>query len=255
MKETISRFAPAIILFLAGLAVIIFGGVTGQDMRFMLGGGSIILIAIFVTLNAMGIINAKISAVISILLAILSIILLYFNFISIKEPIDFRKEKSKRYSAVIQRLKDIRQAEVEYKKQYGGYTGEWDTLFNFLMKDSIAVVKKFGTVPDSLSELEAIKRGIISRDTSLVQAKEYVYDEDYMNLIDDKHDLVIDSLMYVPYTDGSKFELKADTLTRESGMKVSVFQVTDTDPFDPEDVLQVGSLSQPTTSGNWSEER
>jgi len=34
-------------------------------------------------------------------------------------------------------------------------------------------------------------------------------------------------------------------------VKVPVFQATDSKPFDPRDPMQVGSMSDPKTNGNW----
>jgi len=44
----------------------------------------------------------------------------------------FEKIREQREKAVIQRLVEIRKAEVEYKNQNGKYTASFDTLFQFI---------------------------------------------------------------------------------------------------------------------------
>ena len=50
---------------------------------------------------------------------------------SIQAPIKFGNEQKARETQVIQRLKDIRDLEVQYKQANNCYTGSFDTLINF----------------------------------------------------------------------------------------------------------------------------
>ena len=106
---------------------------------------------------------------IQILLVFLILVISYFTYESVMEPIRFKKEKKHRYSKVIQRLKDIRKAELAYKDVNHEFTGSFDTLINFVKFDSMPIVKAIGRIPDelldSITEEEAVKKGIIIRDT------------------------------------------------------------------------------------------
>ena len=64
---------------------------------------------------------------------------------SIKAPIDFGNEKNKREAQVVQRLKDIRDAEVQYKQAHNRYTSNFDTLIDFCSNYMIPVVN---IIPD-----------------------------------------------------------------------------------------------------------
>jgi len=256
MKELISRVAPGIVLSIIGLAVLIFGIQSGQGGIFILGGTALLFVGVVVLLNAFEIISNKISFVLSVLMIVGSGAMAYFNYESINGPIQFLKEKDRRYAHVIQRLKDIREAQVAHKKLTGAYVADFDSLINFIKYDSIPVVKKFGTVPDTLTEDEALAMGIISRDTSLIPAQEVIYKEEYLTTRLANHPLTIDSLPYVPFGDGEKFEMKAGKVERSgSGITVPVFLIVDAAPFDKSDVLIVGSMSDPSTAGNWKEEK
>ena len=50
----------------------------------------------------------------------------------------------------------------------------------FLNTDSVAVIKSEGEAPDSLTELQALEAGLIDRDTAYIDAKSYIFNEDYI---------------------------------------------------------------------------
>jgi hypothetical protein len=63
-------------------------------------------------------------------------------------PVRFEKIREQREKAVIQRLVEIRKAEVEYKNQNGKYTANFDTLFQFIKTAKKKRVIKEGTLTD-----------------------------------------------------------------------------------------------------------
>ncbi|WP_282037438.1 hypothetical protein [Saccharicrinis aurantiacus] len=138
---------------------------------------------------------------------------------SVQKPIRFQKSHEMRSTEVIERLKDIRTAQVAYKTRYDKYTGSFDTLINFVKTDSLQLVKKEGSLSDSLveagwTEEKALKVGLISRDTIAVGVADSLFADSYP----------IDSLRYIPFTDGEQFELGAGIVLTGSGVKVQVFE-------------------------------
>lgn len=71
----------------------------------------------------------------------LVIALVYANFSSVNAPLDFDKKRLERDLVVIDRLVDIRTAQVEYRAQNGRYAATFDELIAFL-DDSMKVVNK-----------------------------------------------------------------------------------------------------------------
>ncbi len=155
---------------------------------------------------------------IRVILFIVIIVLGYYLYESIMEPIRFNREKDKREKAAIERLKDIRKAEVAYKHKYGKFTGSFDTLIHFVKYDSMPVIRAIGSIPDSLygviTDEEAIKRGIIIRDTSYVPILDTLFGKNFP----------IDSIRYVPYCDTAQFFLGAGQIETGSKVKVQVFE-------------------------------
>lgn len=144
-----------------------------------------------------------------IVLAILIVVIGYFVVESIMKPIRFEKEKNKRYDLTIQRLKDVRTAQVAYRSRYNKYTGSFDTLITFLKQGEFKVVKQIGSEDDSLAV--ALKK--VYRDTIRVAVRDSLF-----------KNFPVDSLRFVPFSGGAQFELAAGELETGSKVKVKVFE-------------------------------
>jgi hypothetical protein len=134
------------------------------------------------------------------------------------QPIRFNNEQAKRQNAVVDRLKMIRDVQVAYKTIYEKYTGSFDTLITFAKEGNLKLVKSEGSLTDSmlqagLTEAEAVKQGIIKRDTVLVAVKDSIC-----------KNFNPDSLRYVPFTDKAQFEMGASSITTSSGLVIPVFE-------------------------------
>lgn len=199
------------------------------------------------------------------------VLLGYFCVMSIMRPIDFNKVQAQRYEKVIQKLKDIRTAQVAYKDANHTYTGSFDSLINYIKNDSLKFVRAIGSLTDDqldagMTEREAIKRGLIIRDTIKVAALDTLFGKDYK----------IDELRFVPYTKNTEeFKMARGVIKTGSGVKIQVFEasvrniVIFSDIFDEykEEILefngekkrlgkfmglQVGSIEEANNNiGNW----
>lgn len=255
MNNIFSKILSPLFIGVLGICILAIGGTSGQSGRFMFGGGALLIAAVIIALLNFGIINKKNAIYGSSALALVLIIVLsLMNVNTVNEDIQFAKEKSHRYSHVIQRLKDIRQAEMAYKKEYGVYTGSFDTLTAFLKFDSISVVKITGAIKDGLTEQQSIDSGYYSKDTTRVAAAVNVFDSKYLETRSVGMSLNLDSLRFVPFEGDNVFNLEAGEIRRNS-VTVQVFECYDSKPFDPKDVMTVGSMTSPSTSGNWKEEK
>jgi len=154
--------------------------------------------------------------IIQIALLVVIIVLVYFVINSIMAPVRFNKEKKIREFKVIERLKEIRTAQLTYKSVYGQYTSSFDTLIDFVNNGKLPIVLKKGTVPDSLTTEKALKLGLITRDTTMIFVKD--------SLFKDIENFVIENIQYVPFTNKTvKFTMAANKIERSSVM-VPVFE-------------------------------
>lgn len=190
--------------------------------------------------------------VINLVLAAIVIGLVWVLISSIREPIKFKAEKQKREQAVVDRLMKVRQAQEAFRYMKGGFAPTFDSLSHVLRTDSFAIIKVIGD-PDDPNFT-----GEIIYDTTYVQA----YDSIRAEL-----GMPIDSLAYVPYGGGERFEMQADTITYQStnvpvvevGVRRKVFMGPYKDPrfarydadYNPNSVLKFGNMNAPNLSGNW----
>ena len=181
----------------------------------------------------------------------------YFVFESVQKPLRFNAERDVRYNATVQRLKDIRTAQIAYRSENKKYTGSFDTLIEFLKNGHFKVVQIIGDEDDE----SAVAAGKIRRDTIRVPVLDSLFKKGY----------TVDSIRFVPYTKNAQFEMGIAYL--ETGkVMVPVFEAKI--PFDvllqgldPQLLvnykadrvvktgyagLKVGSLTETTNNaGNW----
>ena len=188
--------------------------------------------------------------------------LVYKSPISLKE---FQEETHYRKAAVIQDLKDIRTAQIAYKDRYKTYADNFESLVSFIKNDSVLLIKAIGETPDSLTEEQALKAGIISRDTIYSPVMESVFGENYLVTRDNRFSFDINELSKVPFTNGqSSYEIDAGRVEKGK-VVVQVFEVStqyktflndlnaDNKGINLEDFIRVGSMSEASINGNWGE--
>ncbi len=158
------------------------------------------------------------------LLVVAAVVLAFMCYQSITIPINFSNEQARREKAIIQRLSDIRTAEVEYRNMKGDYTADFDTLIDFIKNEKRAIVLKEGELTDKqleegMTEKEAVKLGLIKRDTSYVSIQEALFGDKY-------NSTTIDSIRYIPYSQPmQQFELlKGEVTTGSAGITVKVME-------------------------------
>ncbi|MBL1231894.1 MAG: hypothetical protein COA31_004150 [Flavobacteriales bacterium] len=180
----------------------------------------------------------------------------YMNYDSIQSKIELEKEIKKRNKVVQERLENIRDAQIEYKKIKGEYAENFNKLLDFLKNDSIVLVYSEGEVPDSLigQEARALELGIIIRDTTKVPVREELFKENF--------DKVVKDMNIVPFSDGVEFEIASGEIEKGKVM-VKVFEVKTpyknvyngldlkNEGVDLDAYIAVGSMEEPTTNGNW----
>jgi hypothetical protein len=156
----------------------------------------------------------------NIVFSVIILVLAYFLIQSIMEPIRFNREKDARETAIKERLIDIRTAQEAFKSVKGYYTGSFDTLITFLKTDSLPLVFRRGALTDEMiaegitSEREAVKRGLISRDTSYIPVRDSIFYQGYL----------IEDLRFVPGMENTEFQMSAGRVMTTSMVMVNVFE-------------------------------
>ena len=89
--------------------------------------------------------------IVQLILALVIVGLVYVIYDQISTPIRFENVKKAKEEAVIERIKDIRTAERAFKSKYQHFTGDFDTLINFVLNDSIEGQRRIVDEDDSVA--------------------------------------------------------------------------------------------------------
>ena len=153
-----------------------------------------------------------------ILLAVAVVLLAYMCYRSIMGPIEFKDERDRRENLIKARLIDIRKAQIEYKNIHKVHAANFDELSKFFKDEKLPFLIKEGVLTDEqlekgMTEKEAVKKGLIRRDTVWVTAVDTLFGKGYN----------VDDLRNVPGAN-VQFTMDTATLTSGSGYTVKVFQ-------------------------------
>ncbi len=179
---------------------------------------------------------------------------------SVVTPINFEEKRADREVAVVKNLVALRTAEVEFKAQHGRFTADLDSLIDFLKTAPKKEVYKVGSLTEQqlesgMTEHKAVK----VLETAKLKAQrakqfenedalyEYVWANDkevianklqgfrrdtiLNNLIEvtykgEFNAENIENIIYIPYTDGVKFEAEVnDNYTTSQGIRVPLFEI------------------------------
>lgn len=169
-----------------------------------------------------------------IILPIAVLVLSYFLYESVASRVRYEKEVQRVEEKVINRLKDIKTAQMVYKEIHGVFAPNFEVLISAIKTEKIPLIKQEGELIDSTS--------VVKMDTTYVSiiGPEGRFPEGF----------VVDSLPFVPLSDKVQFTINAGFVDK-NGVKVPVFLVEDPKPFNKKRALRVGSMDEPVYSGNW----
>ncbi len=203
---------------------------------------------------------------IQVVLWIASIFFAYKIYDSISGPITFNQTKIKRYSKVINVMKDIRTAQIAHKDVKGVYANNFDSLIKFIDEGIFTLLEKRDS---SYLEYDRIYRIDMLREVIVTDTLGFVAVKDSLFQTSDRYKKM--SNIPIEGLQDSVFKITS-TIINKNGYKVPVFEVKvskNTLLFDqdqdlvkqenetvsvdgvngPEIIL--GSLTNVSTNGNW----
>ena len=198
-------------------------------------------------------------------LYVISVVLAYQIYLSVMAPITFNKTREERFSSVIEKLKDIRDAQVAYRTVNGEFAKDFESLISFIDTGVYTITQQKDS---SFMRYNRVYRIDMQVDTVVVDTLGTVAVKDSLF----KGDSSYKTLFSVPFAqNGERFEMKADVVNKQ-GFDAPVFEASvkkDVVLYDqPKDLLArenahnsieevngntiiVGSLTDVSTSGNW----
>ncbi|TDQ31022.1 hypothetical protein [Zeaxanthinibacter enoshimensis] len=203
--------------------------------------------------------------ILQIVLWIVCIVFGYLIYRSVTGPIEFQKVKEERFSKVISKLKDIRNAQEAYKQVNKRYANDFNSLVQFVDTGKYTITQKRDS---SYMEFDKTYQIDMLKEVTIVDTLGFVAVKDSLFKNDDRYK----TMMNVPYAQNDeKFTMKADVIDK-NGYRVPVFEARvakDVVLYDqPKDLkarenaqvgveevngayIIVGSLNEVSTSGNW----
>ncbi|NNE76002.1 MAG: hypothetical protein HKN31_02905 [Pricia sp.] len=203
--------------------------------------------------------------VIQIVLWFVCIGLGYLIYQSVTGPIEFNQVKQERFSKVIAKLKDIRNAQEAYKTVNKRYAKDFNSLIQFIDTGNYTITQQRDSSYmefDKTYQIDMLKEVKIIDTLGMVSIKDSLF----------KNDTRYKNLMDVPTAQGGeKFEMDAG-IVEKSGYKAPVFEAKvdkavvlydqpqtllekEKAEIGVEEVngpfIKVGSLDEVSTSGNW----
>ena len=133
---------------------------------------------------------------------ILVIGLSYALYSAIMNPITFNKEKNKRSAAVIERLKDVRKAQLAFKEVNRYYASNFDELIPLIDTGVFTIVERRD---DTLKYYNKIYREYQLKDTTYIDTlgfssiKDSIFGKNYN----------LQNLRLIPHSKGAEIELRA----------------------------------------------
>ena len=176
---------------------------------------------------------------------------------SIQAPIKFGKAQSERESQVVQRLIDIRNAEVLYKNANNKYTASFDSLIAFCQTAEIPIVN---IIPDPT---DTTFTRTINDTIAFIKVMDSIAGR--------RENYNINDMRFVPFSSPQqKFELEAGFIKR-NGIDIPVFEArtpyevyligldqqrilnakAEKESINRYAGLKVGSMEEASTDGNW----
>lgn len=201
---------------------------------------------------------------IQVVLWVLCIFFSYKIYDSINGPIEFNRVKNERYSKVINRLKEIRKAQIAHKDVRGAYANNFDSLVSFIETGIFTLIERRDSSYmeyDRVYRIDMLREIVVTDTLGFVPVKDSLFkDDSYKNL----------AVVPVEGIDAT-FKINANVIDK-NGYQVPVFEVkvaknivlhdqnkdllkqeNETVSVDgvngPEIVL--GSITDVSTNGNW----
>lgn len=155
-----------------------------------------------------------------IILAVAIVGLVYVIYDQIATPISFEKEMKQQKTQVIERIKDIRTAQRAFKSKYQRFTGNFDTLANFILNDTLELERKIVDEDDSVAMAMLKKMGKKNVEKFNIAVIDTIFAPKKLSKTD------VENLRYIPGTDKkAQYIMEAGVITTESKVVIPVVEV------------------------------
>jgi Ca2+/Na+ antiporter len=165
LVQALGKYVISAILIILGLIFLIkyLGGdaIESQPATMLLSAILLIGVGIVAIPDILTAIPQKMYRFLLLIAVVLSAFLAYQVWYSVDEEIEFQAKREAINETVVQRLIDIRDAQIAYNEVYGKFTNNFDTLRAFINAPVIPVPYKMGSFHDTLPEIASLEKGYV----------------------------------------------------------------------------------------------
>lgn len=161
----------------------------------------------------------KVKTLFNILLVIVALGLAFLATRSILRPEKYKAAYNQRAEDIRVRLVTIRAVQQVYRNEFKRYTGDIDTLVDFVNNGIVHIVKMSGDIPDDMTEEAAFKAGLIQKMTETIPARDKIFEID-PNVTAEN----LRNFEFIPHGDGRKFEIQLGTISSRT-YEIPVYRI------------------------------
>ncbi len=289
LGKKLSQYVITIVLVVFGLMFLVkyLSGdeLESQPVAMLIGSIFLIIVGVLAAPDVMSKFPVGITRILGLVGVVLAIFLGWSVWTSVSSEIEFLDTKDRINSRVIQRLKDIREAQEAYAEFNGKYTSNFDTLIAWVKSPVVPITFRMGaffldsmpeekyyelgyvlkrdevdSVADELGMNREEFKELINRNKTAYKVVDTIftsfYDENFAPDVRRTRKLPpvdLDSLPYSPYK-GERWFIRTGSVEK-GGLRRPTILVQDPTPFGRDkvkkDTLRFGSLDEPITDGNW----
>ena len=290
----LKKYSVPTLFAVLGLALIITGFTTEQNLTFIVAAFLILITALISFLNVSGRLSASLTLIIGLCSCGCSLIIMSISFFSVSNTIEYQENYRNCKELSRLNLSDLRTAQKAHFEQYKTYAGDWETIINFIENGTVNSVISEGSVPsrkitdaernfiyrdnrpidNNMNEFEAYKLSKskicpvdlkdFKRDTVKVSFIKTTFTENrsYLKERLDNELGAFDAkaLRYIPFTDNKKeWIIKSDKIIIGID-SIATVRVEGFIPFTKikgqktKELIYFGKLEMSDLSGSWEEE-
>lgn len=154
-----------------------------------------------------------------IILAVAIVGLVYVIYVQISTPIRFDKETKAKKAQVIDRIKDIRTAQRDFKSKYQHFTASFDSLSAFVLTDTLELERKIVDEDDSAAMAMLKKSGKKNIEKFKIAVIDTIFAPKKVTRQD------VENFRFIPGTGNkAQFIMEAGIITTESKVVIPVVE-------------------------------
>ncbi len=145
------------------------------------------------------------------LMVVVVLVLAIMVMRSIMRPEKFRTVYNERCELIKEKLITIRDIQAVYKNESKKYFADADSLADYALNGTVSIIKNVGDIPEGMNEKDALKAGLLRKETVEISTMEKVMETDATRKPEN-----FNNLQYVLHNGGPKFNIQTGSIASKT---------------------------------------